>query len=418
MSRHKNKLTAITVRNAKKPGRIPDGAGLFLQVEEAKGGGHRQFWVFRFRAPGGRKREMGLGSTDLIDLTKARQRAEAARKLVADGVDPIEHRKAEKHRLAEAASNLVTFRDAAIRFIDTNKAGWKNAKHADQWLSTLEAYVFPVFGDRPVDSIDVKMVLKVIEPIWLEKTETASRVRGRIERILDWARTRELRSGDNPARWRGHIAHILPSRSKTQKVKHFPALPYADMPAFYAELVERRGMSPIALRFAILTVGRTQEILGTPWKEIDLTKAIWTIPADRMKVPRDHRVPLSPAAVSLLEGLRLDRGADDWVFPGQNPGQHHTTLEYGLKEMGWTDNEGRPITVHGTCRSTFRDWVSEETDFPREVSEAAIAHVIGDATERAYRRGDLFEKRRLLMNEWATYCTSMLLKVEGPQRGI
>lgn len=397
----RNKLTATEVKRRSKPGLYADGGGVFLQVTKGIDGEPRKSWVFRFRSPSGRLREMGLGSVGSVDLARARAKAEAARALIAVGVDPIEHRKRERIRAAAAEATTVTFRQAAERFLEAHVETWKNPKHRQQWENTLKTYVYDVFGNIPVNEVNRHLVLRAVEPIWKTKTETANRVRSRIERILDWAKARELRSGENPAQWRGALSHVLPPRRTAQRVKHHPALPYAEMPTFMVALRQRTGLGAKALEFTILTACRTNEALRATWQEIDLNKATWTIPADRMKAGREHRVPLSPAAITLLQPLKLGKPTD-WVFPGFKKGRplSDMTLLATLKNMGRDD-----LTVHG-FRSTFRDWASEKTEFQGEVAEAALAHAIGDKVEAAYRRGDLIDKRRQLMEAWANYCNS------------
>lgn len=400
MSRNaRNKLTATEVKRRSKPGMYADGAGLFLQVTKGIDGEPRKSWVLRYRSPLGRPREMGLGAVGVVDLVRARVKAEAARNLAEKGVDPIEHRKLERIRAAAAEATTVTFRQAAERFLEAHIGSWKNPKHQQQWENTLKNYVYDVFGDVPVNEVNRHLVLRVIEPIWKTKTETANRIRSRIERILDWAKARELRSGENPAQWRGGLSHVLPARRTAQRVKHHPALAYGEMPAFMIELRQRNGLGAKALEFAILTACRTNEALRATWQEIDFDAATWTIPAGRMKAGREHRVPLSAAAIALLRPLKIG-GPADWVFPGFKKGKplSDMTLLGTLKNMKRDD-----LTVHG-FRSTFRDWASEKTDFQGEVAEAALAHAIGDKVEAAYRRGDLIDKRRQLMEAWASYC--------------
>jgi integrase len=398
MTRSKYKLTAAQVNKTKKAGIYADGAGLYLQVTAGSDGEPRKSWFFRFRAPSGRMRDMGLGSAGVIELARARIKADAARALVTEGIDPIEHRAEEKLRAASEAATVVTFKQAAERFLAAHKHTWANSKHKQQWENTLENYVYPVFGSVAVGNVNVDLVLRVIEPIWKEKTETASRVRSRIERVLDWATARGLREGDNPARWRGRLENVLPSRVPGE---HHAALPFKEIPTFMAELNTREGMGALALRFTILTAARTSEVRGATWAEVDLDEKVWHVPATRMKAKRAHRVPLTDDAVQLLQSVKLDREGADFVFPGLKAGKplSDMTLLAALKQM-------RPeLTVHG-FRSAFRDWVAETTDFPGEVAEAALAHIVGDKVEAAYRRGDLFEKRRKLMEAWAEYCAS------------
>ncbi len=400
-----NKLTAAHVKRTRKPGFHPDGGGLFLQVSIGVDGEPQKSWVLRFRAPNGKKREMGLGSAGVIDLARARIKADAARALVDDGKDPIEHRKRQRIAAKEASQTAVTFKGGAERFLASHAESWKSPIHRQQWENTLRDYVFPVFGDVPIELVNRDMVLQVIEPIWSTKNETASRVRARIERVLDWAKARGLREGENPAQWRGGLAHVLPARNLVHQVRHQPALAYKEAPAFFEQLRERRGLGARALEFAILTAVRTSDAREATWGEINLDEAVWTIPAARTKTGRrtgrEHRVPLSLAAMAVLTPLKPARQSD-WVFPGLKKGKplSNNTLLVTLKNMGRHD-----VTVHG-FRSTFRDWAAEQTDFPGEVAEAALAHTIKNKVEAAYRRGDLFDKRRQLFEAWAAYCTS------------
>jgi integrase len=348
----------------------------------------------------GTAREMGLGRYPDISLAEARLMAAEARRLKAKGVDPIANREAVRSQERLEAARSVTFRYCAESYIAARKKGWKNAKHADQWASTLETYAMPVMADLPVQSIDVGMVHRVLEPIWSSKTETASRVRGRIENVLDWATVREFRTGENPARWKGHLENLFPARSKVQKVEHHPALPYVKMGAFMASLKTQDGLGALALQFTILTATRTGEAIGARWSEIDLDAGVWTIPGSRMKAGRDHRVPLSRAALAILRTRQKSGDKSVFVFPGGTRGKaiSNMAMLQTLRRM-----ERGDLTVHG-FRSTFRDWAAEQTAIAREVGEAALAHVVGDKVEAAYRRGDLFEKRRKLMDAWATYC--------------
>ena len=377
-----------------KPGLHADGGGLYLQI----GPEGTKSWIFRFML-NGRARAMGLGPLHAVSLADARKKATNCRGLLVDGTDPIEARdKGRTERKLEAAK-AMTFKGCAEAYIKSHKDGWKNPKHAAQWTATLSTYAYPVFGEVSVQSVDTGLVLRVLEPMWKEKTETASRVRGRIEQVLDWATVRGLRAGDNPARWRGFLDHMLPKRSSVQKVQHHPALPYNQIASFMVSLGEQEGTGARALELLILTATRTGELIGARWDEIDLGEKVWTIPAERMKAGREHRVPLSELAVSLVRRIAESRSGD-FVFPGSNPKKpiSNMTLLAVLKRMKRTE-----LTVHG-FRSTFRDWAAEQTNFPREVAEAALAHTIGDKVEAAYRRGDLFEKRRGLMGEWAQYC--------------
>ena len=396
MARTIGKLTALVVDKSKRRGYYGDGGGLFLQVSVSGS----KSWVFRFKEAG-KLHEMGLGATHTIGLAEARERARECRRLRLDGIDPIEARKVARAQARLAAAKAVTFKNCAERYIASHQAGWRSLAHAAQWPSTLGRYVYPVFGSLPVQAIDVGLVLKALEPIWTAKPETAGRVRGRIESVLDWATSRGYRQGDNPARWRGHLENLLPTKSKVRRVKHHAALPYAEIGEFIAQLKQQEGVAAQALEFAILTAGRTGEVIGSRWSEISLAERLWTIPAERMKAGKEHRVPLSDAARAILEQMQAIR-QDDFVFPGGKTKRpiSNMAMAMTLRRMGRDD-----LTVHG-FRSTFRDWAAERTDVPREVAEMALAHAVGDKVEAAYRRGDLFEKRRQLMDAWSRFCTA------------
>ena len=393
-----NKLSARKVSTTNDPGRYADGGGLYLQV----GATGSKAWLFRFMLDG-RSREMGLGALADVSLSEARITATAMRKLVKDGTDPIERREAEREAVrvaaALAAAKAMTFKECAERFIEAHKAGWKNEKHRTQWPNTLRDYAYPVFGELPVAEINLPLVLKVLEPIWGTKTETASRVRGRIEAVLDWATVRGYRQGENPARWRGQLSHLLPARARIQKVEHHAALPYVEMGAFMADLRKRDAVAARALEFTILTAARTGEVIGATWGEIDLEAAMWTIPAARMKAGREHRVPLSVPALAILRTMAKHRQGDI-VFPGgrQDTALSNMGMTMLMRRMGRGD-----LTAHG-FRSSFRDWAAESTAYPNEVVEMALAHTVGNKVEAAYRRGDLFDKRRRLMDDWSTFC--------------
>jgi integrase len=398
MARTVGKLTALKVARRLPPGMYADGAGLYLQVT----GEGAKSWIFRFSLRG-RAREMGLGSISALSLSDARTKAAECRRLRQDGIDPIEARKALRAQAALDAAKTLTFKQAAGNYIAAHRAGWKNAKHVAQWESTLASYAEPVIGALPVQAIDTTLVLKVLEPIWKAKPETASRVRGRIEAILDSAKVRGLRLGENPARWRGHLDHLLPAKTKVRRVKHHAALPYADMPAFMAALRVQDGIAARALELTALTAARTGDTIGAAWDEVSLSEKVWTVPAERMKAGKEHRVPLSGRALAILgEAQRARLPESRYVFPGGKAGKP-------LSNMAMTEllrrMERGDITVHG-FRSTFRDWAAERTNFPNDVVEMALAHAVGDKVEAAYRRGDLFEKRRRLMAEWAAYCNS------------
>lgn len=375
-----------------------DGAGLYLQVT----GTGAKSWIYRFSLRG-KPREMGLGSLKAVSLAGARVEAERCRGLRQKGVDPIEARRADRAQAALDEAKAITFKEAAERYIAAHRAGWKADKHALLWESTLKTYAYPTMGKISVQAIDAALVLKVLEAIWKSKPETAGRVRGRIEAILDWAKSRGLRQGENPARWRGHLQYQLPARSKVRRVKHHPALPYAELPEFMATLREEVGISARALEFAILTAARTGEIIGATRAEANVADKLWIVPGFRMKAGKEHRVPLSSQALAILKRVMAPENGDHaYIFPTPKRGKPLSNMAMAsvLRRM-----DRRDITVHG-FRSTFRDWAAECTDYQSEVVEMALAHVVGNKVEAAYRRGDLFEKRRQLMAEWASYCST------------
>ncbi len=379
-------LSAQKVKTAG-PGRHGDGRGLFLYVKPS---GARS-WVLRYQVQK-RRRDLGLGAYPDVTLAMARERASEARRLIAEGEDPIAKRQQAKPK---------TFEDAALELIEGKRPGWKNAKHAAQWTSTLEAYAFPKIGQVQVAKLETSDVMAVLTPIWSAKPETANRVRQRIEAVLDYASALGIRTGENPARWRGHLDHLLPKPTKVRAVKHHPALPHAEIADFIRHLASREGVAARALGFTILTAARSGETRGATWAEIDLDARIWTIPASRMKAGKEHRVPLSTAALGLLGEKRDD---DKLIFVSEaKPGKPISDMSMTavLRRMERVD-----ITVHG-FRSTFRDWAGETTGFPREVIEAALAHGIKDKAEAAYARSDLFDKRRELMTAWSNFaCAS------------
>jgi integrase len=387
-------LTARGVQTQKGAGLFADGGGLYLQVAPTGA----KTWIFRFQLVG-RRRDMGLGSAGVYSLAEARQKAADARRLAAEGIDPIEHRAGQAAAGALAAAKAMTFQACADQYISSHRAGWRNPKHAAQWPATLAAYVYPSFGALPVQAVDVGLVMKAVEPIWTAKPETAGRVRGRIESILDWATTRGYRTGENPARWRGHLENLLPKRSKVRRVEHHAALPYPEIGGFMVELRQQDGIAARALEFAILTAARTGEVIGARWDEINIAERQWTIPAERMKAGKEHRVPLADAALAIVDRLAAIRQGDH-VFPGGRAGRpiSNMAMLMLLRRMGRGD-----LTAHG-FRSSFRDWAAERTGFPAEVAEMALAHAVADKVEAAYRRGDLFEKRRQLAEAWAKFC--------------
>ena len=364
-----------------------DGGGLYLRV---KNSGSRS-WVLVYQWQG-KRREKGLGSILGVDLDRARERAEEARKLLAQGIDPAAANDVE-------VADRVTFGQAATDLVDSLEGAWRNPKHRAQWRSTLETHCSPIWN-KPIDEIETTDVVAVLTPIWSTTPETATRLRGRIERVLDAAKVKGQRSGDNPARWRGHLAVILPPRKKKGQVRHHAAMPYQDVPEFVGKLKGRLSTAARALHFLILTAGRTGEVLGARWNEIDLEAKVWTVPADRMKMGLEHRVPLTPAAIAVLNAVAIHgMKPDAFLFPSQKPDAQLSNMSMLmlLKRMNLDE-----WTAHG-FRSSFRDWAGEETSHPREVAEAALAHQVGNAVEQAYRRGDSLAKRRRLMEDWADF---------------
>jgi integrase len=360
-----------------------------------------------------------LGSLSAVSLSDARTKAAECRALRQDGIDPIEARNAREAQAALDEAKAITFKQAAGRYIDLHRAGWKNAKHAAQWQSTLTTYAYPIIGALSVQAVDTALVCKVLEPIWTEKTETANRVRGRIETILDWAKVRGFRQGDNPARWRGHLEIHFPKRSKVRRVKHHPALPYTELAEFMTLLRQQDGVAAQALEFTILTAARTAETIGATRDEAKAADKVWTVSAERMKAEHEHRKPLSPRALTVLRDLGARQTDDDaFIFPGGKLGKPLSNMAM-LKVIERMNDQrtakGEPrfvdpkqnnadVTVHG-FRSTFRDWAAERTNFPNEIVEMALAHAVEDKVEAAYRRGDLFKKRRRLMDAWGEFAT-------------
>jgi len=371
-----------------------------LQVAKMKAGGLTKSWVYRFVSPvTGKPRWMGLGPADAIGLAKARELARTARETQKLGGDPIEARREQRTTAKLEAAKRITFGKCAEDYIATHRASWKNHKHIWQWQSTFEGKnaATASINDLPVAAIDTAFVLNVLRPIWKKKPETASRIRGRIERVLAWATVSEYRRGENPARWRGHLAEMLPAKTKIHRVQHLKALPYSEIPAFMQKLRERDSVSARALEFTILSATRTNESIGARWSEIDLKEKTWTIPGERMKSKRPHRVPLSDRALTILRGLPRQ---GEFVFPGAKPNKPLSDMAM-LEMVRGTIGNG--YTTHG-FRSSFRDWCKEQTNYPREIAELALAHVVADKSEAAYSRGDALDKRRQLMAAWARYC--------------
>jgi len=419
MARQLGKLSALQVTKLSKPGLYGDGGGLTLQIT----GAGVKSWLFRFMREG-KPFGMGLGPTHTVSLAEARVKALDARKLLVDGQNPLTVKK--ERRLADALdrAKMMTFDQCSKAYIDAHKSGWKNAKHIDQWTNTLATYASPVFGQLPVANIDTALIVKCLSPIWQAKTETASRLRGRIESVLGWATTSGYRTGENPARWRGHLENLLANIGKASRTKNHPSLPWQRIGQFMNALGSREGVAAKAVEFTILTACRSGEVRGAQWSEFDFNENIWTIPKERMKARREHQVPLSDAAMAVLASMRLKQAAladpeakpklDQFVFPGTK-GQmlSDMTLTALIRRMNsdeekpiWTDASGHGVTVHG-FRSTFRMWAAETTAYPREVAEHALAHQLPDVVERAYQRGTQFAKRKALMAEWGAHCTSI-----------
>lgn len=391
MPRQINRLNVRKVQTLTKIGRHADGGGLYLSI--ANDGGRK--WVFLYRRHG-RLREMGLGSARAVPLAIAREKAAAARLLLAGRIDPLAHRQ------SDVAS--PSFSECVEQFLTSNEAGWRNAKHASQWRNTLAAYAEPTIGRLPVNEIGTNHIMEILDPIWANKTETASRVRGRIENVIDWASARGYRKGENPARWRGHLDKLLPARSKVQKVEHHSALPYGEVAAFIGELRKREGIAPRAMEFTILTAARTSEVTGARRSEFDLDAKVWTIPGERMKVGREHRVPLSNRAIALLKSVGIHKNDElpvSAIVFAEPPNRVALSSNAMLALLGRLKR--RDLTVHG-FRSTFRDWAAETTNTPNEVVEMALAHTVKNKAEAAYRRGDLLIKRAVLMEDWAAFC--------------
>lgn len=413
----RNKLSARKILEATKPGYLLDGGGLYLQIGRRaparEGEPQRKpseevwkSWCFRYHdRVTGRRREMGLGPLIDVSLAEAREKASELRKMLLDGKDPLDERNRKRAEAKAAIASMITFDEAAERCIADKRPGWKNPKHTEQWVSTLGTYASPILGKLPVNDIDLALVRKVLDPIWTTKNETASRVRQRLESVLAWATVSGYRTGDNPARWKGHLDHLLPKPSKVQKKEHFAALPYVEIGAFIQALRGQQGVASLAMEFTILTASRTGEVIGARWEEFDLEKGFWTVPAERMKAHKEHIVPLSPRAAQIVRELAQTK-LGPWVFPGWKQGTHLSNMGMSktLQRMNRTD-----ITVHG-FRSSFRDWAGEQTNYSRELIEHALAHKLKDKAEAAYARSTMPERRRGLMEAWAAYCESVEVK--------
>jgi integrase len=391
-----HKLTELFCRRAATPGYYGDGGGLYLRVGPAG----TKSWVFRYEAAG-KAREMGLGALHTHSLREARALARECRQKRYQGIDPIDERKTRQAKAKTASATARTFRHCAEAYIKANEAGWRNAKHRSDWVNSLETHVFPALGDMPVGAIDTPAVLRVLNPIWTQIPETASRVRGRLELVLDWAKAHKYRDGaENPARWKGNLQGVLPRKDKVRSVAHHAALPYAETPALVGELSADPGIPSQALLFTVLTCGRTNEVLGAEWDEFDMGNAVWLVPAERMKAHREHRVALNGAALAIVQRLFAERHSE-YVFAGQygRPLSSRTMLDT-LKSLRAN------ATVHG-LRSSFRDWTAECTSFSAEIAELALAHTVSSAVERAYKRTDLLERRRQLSEAWGTFCAGL-----------
>ena len=398
------KLTALGIRKMTTPGRYSDGGNLYFVIRPS---GSRA-WVLRFALAGQKPREMGLGSEGDVSLAQAREKAREARVLIQGGQDPL---KVRDQAAQEAQGQRMTFREVAGLYITAHTDTWKNPKHRAQWASTLDSYAHPVVGDLPIAAVAVGDVMRVLDPIWKATPETASRLRGRIESIIDYAAARGWRTGDNPARWKGHLSNLLAAPGKLAAVEHHAAMEWGDCPAFMVRLAGEEGTAALALRFTILTAARTSEVTGATWGEVDLQAKVWTVPGARMKAGREHRVPLSPPALAILQELHTkDTTTEEHLFPGRKPksGPSNMGMTMVLRRM-----ELGELTVHG-FRSSFRDWCAAQSQQPREVAEAALAHTLRDKTEAAYRRGDLLERRAILMGEWAAF----LARPVGPAQVI
>jgi integrase len=398
MSRGINRLSGADLRRSK-PGLYGDGNNLFLQVSLSRSNSKQinRSWIFRYQA-NGRAIDMGLGSLNVLGLKDAREQAREYCALRLQGIDPRQHRDAQRAAAAAASMKSITFEAAAQAYIAAHRNEWRSQEHAQKWPASLRRHVFPTLGTLPVASIDTALVVKALGKVWQSAPETGARLRGRIEAILDWATVSEYRSDENPARWRGHLEYLLAAPRK-RRVEHLAAMPWRDVPSFIEKLRAIDNIAARALEFAILTAARTGEVRGAVWAEVDLDSAVWSLPGERTKANREHRVPLSPRCMQILKEVRSFARQGQHVFPSIKGGLGESAFQKLLKSLGHME-----ITVHG-FRSSFRDWAGEATNFPREVCEAALAHATGNRVEQAYRRGDALEKRRKLMESWANYCS-------------
>jgi integrase len=394
MARRPAPLSARRVESLRKPGMTADGAGLYFRVTPTGG----RSWIFRYMLDG-KRHDLGLGSYATVTLADARERALSARRQLVDKIDPI----AEKARAAlerkKRVATVMTFAQCAEAYVAAHRASWRNPRETAQWSASLRDYIHPVLGELPVEAVDVALVMKILDPLWSTKNETGTRVRSRIEVVLDWAAARGYRQADNPARWRGHLENLLPKPSRVQRVVHHAALPYERVPDVIAQLRLLDGIGARALEFLILTAGRLGEVIGARWSEINLGNRVWILPGERMKSGREHRVPLSNGAAAIIEKMQAIR-LDDSLFPSTKPGAKISYLPLSLALKKACPEK---VTMHG-FRSSFREWCAEQTAFPAEVAELALAHQVGTKVEQAYMRSDLFQKRRQLAEAWARYC--------------
>jgi integrase len=399
-------LSAREVATVSEPGMYADGGNLYLRI----GPTGARSWIFRYKH-GDKRHDHGIGPVSLYSLAEAREKVIDLRRGLREGLDPIDQQRGKKQLAAIEAAKSMTFRQCAEAYVAAHRAGWKSFKHGQQFGATLERIAHPVFGDLPVQAVDVGLIMKALEPVWTVTPETASRVRGRIESVLDWASVRGYRSGDNPARWRGHLEALLPKKSKVRAVKHHVALPYSEVSDFMTKLRGRSGVAARAFEFMILTAARTSEVIGATWSEIDFQARTWTIPPSRMKAAREHRTPISEPVLAILERMK-EQGQSDLIFPGPAGRLSHIAMLRVLERMGRGD-----LTAHG-FRSTFSDWCAECTGYPAEVREMALAHAVSNRVESAYRRGDLFEKRRALAAAWAKFCDTPSSQPSGNVRHL
>lgn len=399
------KLTAITIKQLKKTGLHSDGDGLYLKVQVSSDPTQpNKSWIYRWGAGG--KNSVGLGALKDVSLAEARDLAAISRRQARQGIDPREERK----KLQAPAKSVMTFKQATEIFIASKTSGWKNEKHAQQWINTLTTYAFPTIGELPCSEITTEHVVEILKPIWSIKNETATRIRSRIENVMDWATVMDLRSGANPAQWKGKLQVLLPNISKRRRIKHHPAMPYSEIPMLFKTVGDNPNLSAKAMLFCILTATRTTETIEAEWSEFDFEKEVWVIPKDRMKKDKEHRVPLSPQASELLNSITRKEGSS-WVFNGRSRTKNQVKVAQPLSNaamLGYLQGtlDHKDLTVHG-FRSSFRDWAAETTEHRREVIEQALAHSLADQAEAAYQRGDYMEKRRLLMNDWSKYCYSL-----------